>query len=469
MTLKDDIHWFKKQFIASIKESVRDTPFKTDLLVAISLQETGYIWRSLYKNMSVSDVLKLCVGDTIDAPDRSAFPKTKADLLSVSNGNEMFAIARNSLESMAIHIPGYGSSVHNPNKFCHGFGIFQYDLQFFKQENPDFFLRKQWYDFVPCLQICVSELEQALKRTYGNGKAQLTDEEMMYVAIAYNRGSVDFSRGAKQGHFDGTKYYGEYIRDYLQASKSVFVEEPIMRATWFELFRKQEGDNAYPVIAGMNGDKCVKLFELKSRSIAELKTIFDNDPWAATFAVAPQNKPIPSPLPEDNIRQKILEFAVQEASKQRSHAPGNEIDILVLDPLRPIMVQLGHIGANQRDTFYNWCAAWVTYICRSVGIKIPDRYNNFWASVALVDSWRDMGKRTGAWFPKGAKQPQKGDIVCFNWDGDADLDHIGIVRGVEPGAVLTCEGNKNNTEGLFTRNLNTIDGFLDIEVLASQL
>lgn len=468
MALEEDIRWFKQQFLSKIEKAVQGTPFKPDLLVAIAVQETGYIWRNLYKRMPVSDVLTLCVGDTIDSPERSAFPKTKAELLSVSNGDKMFSIARKSLELMATYIRGYESSVSNPDKFCHGFGIFQYDLQFFL-ENPDYFLQKQWYSFDNCLQLCIRELKQALRRVYGNGKAELTDKEMVYVAIAYNRGRVNFNLGFKQGYFDGTKYYGQYIWDYLQTSKSILVREQFMRVVWFEIFRKEENGNAYPVIAGMNGGKCVKLFELKSRSIAELKHIFEGDPWAATFVVAPKDKPIPTPVPEEDIRQKVLDIAVREASKGRSHAPGNEIDVLVLDPLRPIMVELGHLGAGQKDDFYNWCAAWVTYVCRSANIKIPDRYKTFWASVALVDSWRDMGKRTGAWFPKGTRSPKPGDIVCFNWDGDADLDHIGIVRGSEPGAVLTCEGNKNNSEGLFTRNLSVVDGFLDIEILASQL
>jgi hypothetical protein len=468
MSLAEDVRWFKQQFFEKIDEAVQGTPFKPDLLVAIAVQETGYIWRNLYKKMPALEVLKLCVGDTIDSPNRSAFPKNKADLLSVSDGGKMFSIARNALESMSMHVQGYESSVKKTDKFCRGFGIFQYDLQFF-QENPGYFLQKDWYSFDDCLQLCVRELKQALRRAYGNNKTELTDLEMVYVAIAYNRGSVNFNLGLKQGYFDGSKYYGEYIQDYFQLSKSILVDEKIMRAIWFELYRQEENGKAYPVVAGMNGDDCVKLVELKSRSIVELQEIFKDDPWATTFVVAPKDKPIPVPVIKQDIRKIVLDIAVREASKKRKHAPGNEIDTLVLDPLRPIMVNLDHMGPNQKDDFYNWCAAWVTYICRSAGIKIPDRYGSFWASVALVDSWRDMGKRTGAWFNKGTRSPKLGDIVCFNWDGDSDLDHIGIVRGLEPGAVLTCEGNKGNSEGLFTRNLSLIDGFLDIEILASEL
>jgi hypothetical protein len=45
---------------------------------------------------------------------------------------------------------------------------------------------------------------------------------MVYVAIAYNRGSVDFSRGFKQGFRDEAgKFYGEYMRDYIRLAQSV--------------------------------------------------------------------------------------------------------------------------------------------------------------------------------------------------------------------------------------------------------
>ncbi len=108
-----------------------------------------------------------------------------------------------------------------PNKFCRGYGIFQLDLQFFKN-NPDYFLQKKWYSFDECLAQCVNELKAAMRRAYGSGKTALTDEEKVYAAIAYNQGSVDFSKKFKQGFRDQSgKYYGEYIWEYLQLAKSV--------------------------------------------------------------------------------------------------------------------------------------------------------------------------------------------------------------------------------------------------------
>jgi len=220
--MTDAISWFKGQFGAPIQAAVEGTPFSLDMLTAIAMQETYYIWGDLYKRLPVADVLKLCVGDTLDTPNRSAFPKYKAALLSVPKGSQMFTIAREALEAMGQHFSRYNEIARfNNKKFCHGFGIFQYDIQFFKT-NPNYFLEKRWHNFDACLAVCLTELKAALKRAYGPSKRTLTDEEMVYVAIAYNRGSVNFARKFKQGYKDDSgKFYGEHIWEYLQLAKSV--------------------------------------------------------------------------------------------------------------------------------------------------------------------------------------------------------------------------------------------------------
>ncbi|HEX8127890.1 MAG TPA: hypothetical protein VF527_02235 [Pyrinomonadaceae bacterium] len=220
--LKDDIRWFKGQFKTKIEAGIRGTPFTVDLMTAIAVQETRYIWSSLYKRLPVAEVLKLCVGDTIDAPGRSAFPKNKAQLLRAPNGDKMFDIAREALEAVAQYNASYRREARNPDKFCRGFGIFQYDLQFFKT-TPDYFLEKRWYDFDECLGMCIGELKDVLKRRPRFNKSTLSDEELVYVAIAYNTGSVNVAKKFKQGYLnrESGKYYGEYIWDYLQTSKSV--------------------------------------------------------------------------------------------------------------------------------------------------------------------------------------------------------------------------------------------------------
>ena len=136
----ENIKWFKNQFKTKMEDILRGMPFSLDMLTAIAMQETGYIWGPLREQMMVGEILKLCVGDTLDVPKRNkdAFPQNKADLLSVPNGDRMFRIAREALEAVAKYNAGYRRVAKAyPNKFCHGFGIFQYDLQEIVKVNRD--------------------------------------------------------------------------------------------------------------------------------------------------------------------------------------------------------------------------------------------------------------------------------------------------------------------------------------------
>lgn len=215
--MTDAIAWFKKTFGIVVTNKIKNTPFDLNLVTAIAMQETYYIWGNIYKTLSVDELLKVCVGDTLDAPNRSAFPKNKAALVAVPNGQKMFDIARAALEAVGKYNAAYEEVAHmNSRKFCHGYGIVQYDLQFFKTD-PDWFLEKKWFDFNNCLDKAVTELTAALTRTYGSHKTSLTHDEMVYVAIAYNKGSANLHKDFKQGYKDDSgKFYGEHIDEYLK-------------------------------------------------------------------------------------------------------------------------------------------------------------------------------------------------------------------------------------------------------------
>jgi hypothetical protein len=227
MKINDAIAWFKTTFQKEIKDAIADTPFSMDLIAAIAVQETGYLWMPLVSKLELPDLLKVCVGDTIDAPGRGAFPKTKSDLTAATRGEEMFQIARDALEEIGKHDRSYGKiAERNSNKFCHGFGIFQYDLQFFK-ENPDFFLKKKWHDFSECLGIFLGELRAAMRRAFGSAKTTLTDTEQVFVAIAYNRGSVNLAKGFKQGFKnDEGQFYGENVFEYMSIARAIPLTAP---------------------------------------------------------------------------------------------------------------------------------------------------------------------------------------------------------------------------------------------------
>ena len=223
MPTKNDILWFKQEFSSKISNAVIGTPFTVDMLAAIACQETGYIWTPLNRDgHSTPKILELCVGDTLDSPNRSAFPKNKAALLLKQNGDKMFNIARQALLDMVKETGGLGyqGAARNPEKFCHGFGIFQYDLQFFMTD-PNYFLNQDYKDFDKCLGKCLEELKRCLKKVGLRSSQTLTNMEMAAVAIAYNTGGYNKSKKLKQGHFDGSKFYGEAFFDFLTLCQSV--------------------------------------------------------------------------------------------------------------------------------------------------------------------------------------------------------------------------------------------------------
>lgn len=215
------ILWFKTEFEPAIEEALAGTPFSVDMIAAFACQETGEVWPSLRRQgLPTPRILELCVGDTLDdTGGRGAFPKNKAELLAAPDGDRMFAIARQGLVDMASYIPAYRGAASRPDKFCHGFGIFQLDLQFFKTE-PDYFLDKRYADFGAALGKCIGELQAAMRRIGWQDKTALTDLEMAGAAIAYNTGRYNPAKGLKQGYFDGSKYYGENFFAFLQLAKT---------------------------------------------------------------------------------------------------------------------------------------------------------------------------------------------------------------------------------------------------------
>jgi len=226
MSKLEGMRWFKTNFAAPIRAKIQNTPLTLDLLTAIAVQESfDDAWGLIYQKQNVQDVLVRCVGDTLDSPPRAkdAFPKNRAALekLKDPDGKQMFKIARAALVDLAAFSKGYAAAAKNANKFCHAYGIFQYDIQYL-QRNPDFFLQSGWADFGACLNFCVGELQGVASALYP-GKTILALEEQVYVAIGYNIGpkNVRIGAGFNQGHKDGNHYYGQNIWDYLHLASTV--------------------------------------------------------------------------------------------------------------------------------------------------------------------------------------------------------------------------------------------------------
>lgn len=229
MSIKVELTWFKENFAADVMPALAGTPVSFDLVCAIAFQESGELWSRMRQRLPREEVLRLSVGDTLDAPNRSAFPKTMDVLIAAPKGRQMFDLAHRLLGEMAeaTGIEAYRHLAAKPQKFVHGYGIFQYDLQFFRHE-PDFFLEQRWKDIDTAVEKLMKELTGAVDQLGFAGKDQLTDIESAFVGIVYNTGFRNFKedRGLAQGHFDGTHSYGENIERFLGIAHTIPTPAP---------------------------------------------------------------------------------------------------------------------------------------------------------------------------------------------------------------------------------------------------
>lgn len=213
----EDVRWFKAEFESTLNTALVGLPLSVDFMTALACQETGEVWPTLRRaGLPIKTILQLCVGDTLDFDKgRRAFPQTKDELIAAPDGQQMFDIARKALVDMAKHIPSYRPAAAKPNKFCHGFGLFQRDLQFFRTA-PAYFLNQDYEQFDKTLAAALDELKRAVKKLGFQARTSLSDLELGAVGIVYNTGGYNAAKGLKQGHFDGSKFYGEALFDFIR-------------------------------------------------------------------------------------------------------------------------------------------------------------------------------------------------------------------------------------------------------------
>lgn len=217
----DDIRWFKSTFGKPMAEATAARPFGIDLLTALACQETGLVWSVLRRQakLPTARLLELCVGDTVEKT-RRAFPRSRDALLAAPDGQRMYELARSALLAMAAQVPAYASAARQAQTFCHGFGVFQRDLQHYLRD-PRYFLDAGYADFDQTLGHAVATLEAGLTTLGWQHATQLSDHDQACLAIVYNTGRFVPARGLRQGWFDGKAYYGEQVLDFLRMARTV--------------------------------------------------------------------------------------------------------------------------------------------------------------------------------------------------------------------------------------------------------
>lgn len=104
--------------------------------------------------------------------------------------------------------------------------------------------------------------------------------------------------------------------------------------------------------------------------------------------------------------------------------------------------ELGYIeGPKDNQTKYQktnqpWCGAFVNWVFKEVGVKIPNCVSTLAGATAF--------QKNKAWQDAESATPEIGDCVFFDFphDGVDRISHIGIVIKVNnDGTVTTIEGN----------------------------
>ena len=109
------------------------------------------------------------------------------------------------------------------------------------------------------------------------------------------------------------------------------------------------------------------------------------------------------------------------------------------------LTQLGNEGGQPYWSWYGfegrveWCACFVSWCADQCGYIESGIIQKF---AGCVDG-SNWFKGNGQWKDRNY-EPQAGDIIFFDWEGDGETDHVGIVEKCENGVVYTVEGNSGD-------------------------
>ena len=126
------------------------------------------------------------------------------------------------------------------------------------------------------------------------------------------------------------------------------------------------------------------------------------------------------------------------------------------------LTQLGNEGGQPYWSWYGfegrveWCACFVSWCadhCGYIESGIIPKFSG------CVDG-SNWFKGNGQWQDRDY-EPQAGDIIFFDWEGDGETDHVGIVEKCENGVVYTVEGNSGDAcrQNQYTVGSSSIYGY----------
>ena len=123
---------------------------------------------------------------------------------------------------------------------------------------------------------------------------------------------------------------------------------------------------------------------------------------------------------------------------------------LVGSPTREAIIkaaarEVGNVGGEKFWRWYgfkshvHWCACFTSYIAAECGCI----NSGVCPKSAVVSGWINFYKKQHRWAGRNYI-PHSGDFIIFDWEGDGEPDHIGIVESCDGKTVNTIEGNSRD-------------------------
>lgn len=124
--------------------------------------------------------------------------------------------------------------------------------------------------------------------------------------------------------------------------------------------------------------------------------------------------------------------------------------------------EVGNVGGEKFWRWYgfsghvHWCACFASYIAAECGCI----QSGICPKAAIVGDWVSFYKKQHRW-ARGDYIPHSGDFIIFDWEGDGEPDHIGIVESCDGKTVYTIEGNSHDVckRKTYTRGSSLIYGY----------
>ena len=124
--------------------------------------------------------------------------------------------------------------------------------------------------------------------------------------------------------------------------------------------------------------------------------------------------------------------------------------------------EVGNVGGEKFWRWYgfkshvHWCACFTSYIAAECGCI----NSGICPKSAVVSGWIDFYKKQHRWAGRNYI-PHSGDFIIFDWEGDGEPDHIGIVESCDGKTVYTIEGNSRDVckQKSYSRGSGLIYGY----------